>query len=223
MALKFIDYPLDLGQYVKTATVKTHVVWHGTMGRTKYTPVNGVPGKATSSIDSWNTDSLGRVGATYLIDRNGDIYRCFDEKYWISHLGLKGTLGKYDQASVGIELANELTLIKDGGKYFAFDKISKNTEYIGPVFARKWRDWTDWARLDDAQIEAAIDLTLDICKRWNIKPKFYKPSTTLDYPNCFDKATIICHSNCRKDKADLLLEDWVWARLTKAGIDIYEK
>ena len=45
------------------------------MGRTSHTPFNGNPGQATSSIDGWNTDSLGRVGATYLIDRNGDIYR----------------------------------------------------------------------------------------------------------------------------------------------------
>jgi N-acetylmuramoyl-L-alanine amidase len=222
MAINFIDYPLNAGQYVKTETAKTHVVWHGTMGRTKHTPHNGIPGKAASSIDGWNTDDLGRVGATYLIDRNGDTYRCFAEKYWIYHLGLKNTGGKYDKASVGIELANELCLIKDGSKYYAFDKISANSEYVGPTFYREWRDWSNWAKLDETQVDAAIALTLDICARHGIAPKFYKPSTTFDYPDCFDKATIICHSNCRKDKTDLLLEDWVWTKIAASGIAIHE-
>ena len=220
MAIKFIDYPLHEGQYVKTASTKTHVVWHGTQGRTNQTPFNGKPGKATSSIDGWNTDSLGRVGATYLIDRNGDTYRCFQEKYWIYHPGLTGTDGKYDKKAVGIELANELCLLDSNGKYYAFDKISPNTEYTGTAFKRSWRNFQHWARLDEAQVDAAIALTLDICQRNNITPKFYSPSTTYDYPACFEKATIICHSNCRKDKVDLLLESWVWDKIEAAGIKI---
>lgn len=220
MSLKILNYPLNEGEYVKSVTKKTHIVWHGTMGRTRHTPFNGIPGRATSSIDGWNTDKLGRVGATYLVDRNGDIYRTIAEKYWIYHLGLSGTSGKYDKVSVGIELANELCLLEDNGKYYAFEKVSKNTEYKGPVLKRSWRDWKHWAKLDEQQVDAAIALTLDICDRNDIKPSFYKPSTTFDYPGCFEKATIICHSNCRKDKKDLILEDWVWQKIEAAGIEI---
>ncbi|MBC8130200.1 MAG: N-acetylmuramoyl-L-alanine amidase [Rhizobiaceae bacterium] len=76
-------------------------------GRTSHTPVFGKPGQATTSIDGWNLNDE-RVGAPYLVDRNGTIYKTFDDTNWIYHLGLKGTVGKYDKASVAIEFANEL-------------------------------------------------------------------------------------------------------------------
>lgn len=222
MAITYIDYPLKADQYVREETAKTHIVWHGTMGRTKYTPHKGKPGKATTSIDGWNTDGWNSVGATYLIDRNGDTYRCFDEKYWIHHLGLKNTNGKYDRNSIGIELANELCLIKDAGKFYAFGNISIDNEYVGPTFSRNWRNFDHWAALDVEQVDRAIELTLELCARHDIEPSFYKPSTKRDYPACFEKATITCHSNCRQDKTDLLLEDWVWDKIANAGIAIVE-
>ena len=50
--------------------------------------------------------------------------------------------------------------------------------------------------------DAGIELTLDICRRHDIEPSFYYPSTTFDFPRCFQVATIVCHSNCRRDKTD---------------------
>lgn len=217
--MHIVNYSLKSGQFFNETTKKTHIVWHGTQGRTAFTPVNGKPGKATTSIDFWNDDP-GHVGAQWLVDRDGTIYQCMDDTKWIFHLGLKGTDGKYDKASVGIEFANELGLKKSGDKYYAFEKVSGNNEYIGPTFDQPWRDWTHWAALDDKQIDAGIELTLDICNRHKITPKFYKPSTTYDYPGCFEKATIICHSNCRTDKTDIILQDWVWTKLEAAGIEI---
>jgi hypothetical protein len=69
-------------------------------------------------------------------------------------------------------------------------------------------------------VGACIALTLDICGRFNIEPKFYHPSTKFDFPRCFSAATVICHSNCRADKGDLLLEDWVYDKLKAAGIKV---
>jgi len=217
--MKIVDYPLKAGQYIDANSKKTHIVWHGTMGRTALTPYNGKPGKATTSIDAWNNDTT-RVGTPWLVDRDGTIYRCFDDKKWIFHLGLSGTKGKYDKSSIGIEFANELCLMKESNKYYAFEKISKNTQYVGKTFRKKWRDWEYWASVDEPQVDAAIELTLDICSRHNIQPRFYRPSTTFDYPGCFEKATIICHSNCRRDKTDLVIEDWVWKKIKAAGIEI---
>jgi hypothetical protein len=219
--MKIIEYPLAAGQYINETSSKTHVVWHGTMGRTANTPYNGVPGKATTSIDAWNDDAT-RVGAPWVVDRDGTIYKCFDDSKWIYHLGLKKTNGKYDKHSVGIEIANELCLMKEGGKFYAFEKVGKNSEYIGKTFAKSWRSWNHWAVLDEKQIDATIELTLDICNRTKIEPAFYRPSTTFDYPGCFEKATIICHSNCRKDKTDLILQDWVWDKIKAAGIKIVD-
>jgi hypothetical protein len=50
------------------------------------------------------------------------------------------------------------------------------------------------------QLDAAIELTLDVCRRHDIDPVY--PSTSY-FPRCFQVATIICHSNSRKDKLDL--------------------
>jgi hypothetical protein len=215
--MKIVDYPLSSGQWFAEKQLKRYIIWHGTQGRTAYTPSNGRPGEATSSIDGWNADEK-RIGTPFLVDRDGTIYRTFkDEREWIFHLGLANTKGRYDRASIGIEFANELELIAADGKFYAFDRIHKNTEYTGPRVQRTWRahDW--WARLDEAQVDAAIQLTLDLCGRHGIPKTFYHPSTTYDFPRCFDVASVLCHSNCREDKTDLLLEDWVWAKLQAAG------
>jgi hypothetical protein len=34
----------------------------------------------------------------------------------------------------------------------------------------------------------------------------------------FQVATIVCHSNCRRDKLDLALPDWVFQKIEAAGI-----
>ena len=216
-------YPLKPGQWKATVTPKKYVVWHGTTGRTSATPINGQPGKATSTIDWWNNEPESKpIGAPWVVDRDGTIYKTFDDREWIFHLGLPNTNGKYDKASVAIEIANEVDLKLDNGNLYAFEEIKPSTRYIGKHFVEPWRDGEYWASLDEAQVDATIELTLDICNRFSIDPVFYYPSTKFDYPYCFEKATIICHTNCREDKTDLLLEPWVWDKIRAAGITLYE-
>ena len=66
------------------------------------------------------------------------------KREWIYHLGIKNTNSKYDKASVGIEIANEVDLQLDGDKLYAFGKITPNTEYIGKHFVQKWRGGEYW-------------------------------------------------------------------------------
>ena len=99
-------------------------------------------------------------------------------------------------------------------------RIQKNTEYTGPRVQRTWREHDWWACLDEAQVDAAIELTVDLCNRHRIPKTFYYPSTIYDFPHCFEVAGVLCHSNCRKDKTDLMLEDWVWAKLRAAGFQL---
>jgi hypothetical protein len=212
-------YPLKPGQWFRETTPKKFVVWHGTAGRTMHTPVAGRPGKATTSIDGWNLNE-DRVGAPYLVDRDGAIYKTFEDDGWIYHLGIKGTSGRYDRISVAIEFANELALIHQGTRHYAFGIQTPNTIYRGPILATQWRGSYYYAQLDEAQIDAGIELTLDICRRHDIEPVFYYPSTTYDFPRCFQVATIICHSNCRRDKTDLYLPKWVYEKIEAAGIKL---
>jgi len=218
--MKIVDYPLSSGRWFAQKQLKKYIIWHGTQGRTAYTPSNGRPGEATSSIDGWNA-AKKHIGTPFLVDRDGTIYRTFkDDREWIFHLGLASTQGRYDKASIGIEFANELELIAADKKFYAFDSIQKNTEYTGPRVQRTWREHDWWARLDEAQVDAAIELTVDLCTRHGIPKTFYYPSTVYDFPHCFEVAGILCHSNCRKDKTDLMLEDWAWAKLRAAGFQL---
>jgi hypothetical protein len=41
--------------------------------------------------------------------------------------------------------------------------------------------------------------------------------TEYAYPRCFEVRTIVCHSNCRKDKSDLILRPSVWEKIRAAG------
>ena len=215
--MRLVDYPLNRGQWNEQPTKKQFVVWHGTEGRTRYTPVRGVPGRATTSIDGWNLDA-NFVGAPYLVDRDGTVFKTFEDTGWIHHLGLKGTKGSYDRASVAIELANEGPLSLDGDRLHAFGINTPSTVYTGPHFAYEWRERSYFAEPDEAQIDAAIELTLELCRRHEIDPVFYYPSTAFDFPRCFQVATIVCHSNCRKDKLDLCLPEWVFQKIEAAGI-----
>lgn len=210
------SYPLKRGQWLEEATPKNYVVWHGTAGRTLHTRL-GHPGRATPSIDGWNLGAL-RVGASYLVDRDGTIYKTVDDAGWIYHLGIQGTNGRYDQASVAIEFANELGLGLDGDRLYAFGMNTPNTLYTGPFFAFDCRDFHFFAQMGEAQVDAGIEMTLDICRRHDIESSFYYPSTTFDFPRCFQVATIVCHSNCRKDKTDLCLPEWVYEKVEAEGI-----
>jgi hypothetical protein len=213
-------YPLKKGQWFPELTDKKFVVWHGTAGRTRETPIpGGRPGRATTSIDGWNLNAE-RVGAPYVVDRDGTIYKTFEDLGWIYHLGLKGTNGRYDKASVAIEFANELALDIDGDRVYAFGMNTPNTAYTGSFLNYDWRGSRYFAQLDEAQVDAGIELTLDICRRHDIDPAFYCPSTTFDFPRCFQVATILCHSNCRADKTDLCLPEWVYEKIEKAGIPL---
>jgi len=210
-------YPLKPGRWFTNMTEKKFVVWHGTAGRTLHTRAEGRPGNATSSIDGWNR-SADRVGAPWLVDRDGTIYKTFEDAGWIYHLGLKGTNGSYDRSSIAIEFANELALELDGDRFHAFGMNTPNTVYNGPFLRYNRRRSQYFAQLDEAQVDAGIELTLDICRRHDIDPAFYYPSTTCDFPRCFQLATILCHSNCRPDKMDRCLPEWVYEKIEAAGI-----
>jgi hypothetical protein len=47
---------------------------------------------------------------------------------------------------------------------------------------------------------------------------FYYLSTSFDFSRRFQVATIVCHSNCCRDKLDLALPDWVFQKIEAAGI-----
>jgi hypothetical protein len=215
--MKLVNFPLAPKKWIATETPKKYVIWHGSFGRTIHTPYGKVDGRAIDTIHSWNS-SDEKYGAPYLVDRSGLVYKTFNDKEWIYHLGIPTTKGFYDKQSIPITIANELYLDKSNGRYFSFGINNSTNQYFGPVFEKSWRGYKHWAKLDEAQIDAAIELTLDVCNRHNIEPVF-NPTDEWN-PKVWETATIFTHAATKKEVYDFTLESWVIDKIKAAGIKL---
>lgn len=74
----------------------------------------------------------------------------------------RGAIAYYDKQSVAIEFANELALDLDGDRLYAFGMNTPNTIHTGLFLNSDWRGVSYFAQLDEAQVDAGIELTLDI-------------------------------------------------------------
>lgn len=214
--MTILPYPKKIS--IKTTLPKKYVIWHGTFNRTKYTPYGTRAIKPTALLDQWEL-SKEKFGAPYLIDRDGTIYKTYEDSDWSYHLNLPSTKGFFDKQSVPIMLANELHLLRENGQFFAFEYPHSTNTYLGPVVVNDWKEYKYWAKLDDAQVDAALELTLDICKRHNIEPIFYvgKKSNS----NLLDKATILTHSAVNPSVTDFPpFDDYLIAKIKEKDIKI---
>lgn len=84
--------PLKTDQYYQGVYSKKHIILHHTAG-----------GSAASSIAGWAANPA-HIATPYVIDRNGDIFECFDPKYWAYHLGVPASIKSLEQSSIGIEI-----------------------------------------------------------------------------------------------------------------------
>lgn len=82
--------PLKADQYYPGVYTKKHIILHHTAG-----------GSAASSIAGWAANPE-HIATPYVVDRNGDIFECFDPKYWAYHLG--ASIKSLEQSSIGIEI-----------------------------------------------------------------------------------------------------------------------
>lgn len=195
--MNLVQYPKKIS--IKTALPKKYVVWHGSFSRTKYTPYGSKAVKTTAIVDSWE-QAKEKQGAPYLIDRDGTIYKIYDDKDWSYHLNLPTTKGFYDKQSVPVMIANELHLLKENGQFYAFEYPHSTNTYRGPVVGCDWNSQKYWAKIEDAQYDAALDITKDICDRHNIEPVFYIGTKT--DPKLWDRATIFTHSAVNNQVTD---------------------
>jgi len=89
-------HKLHEDQYYPQIFEKDQIYLHHTVG-----------GSAISTIGWWNTSKI-HVGTAFVVERNGTIYRVFDERMWAYHLGLKTNFNQQsNKRSIGIEIASE--------------------------------------------------------------------------------------------------------------------
>ncbi len=209
---KIINYPLKAKQWFASKVKKKFIVWHGSQSRTSETPVNNSPGRAASRIDYFNAND-DKVACAYLVDRNATIYSLYPDNEWSYHLFLKDKY--YDKVSIPIEFANEGQLTKQDSNYYAFDTVNENTKYFGEICVRNNEYF---AKINDVQLDAAIDLTLNLCKKYKIKPIFYNGNKKNS--KIWEKATIFCHEHVNPKYKDFILTEDMIQKI-KEKMEIY--
>jgi N-acetyl-anhydromuramyl-L-alanine amidase AmpD len=207
--MNIIQYPIIEKQYIKQETEKKYIVLHGSGTRTRFSPKGGKKYDATNVIKDWEKNK-DKFSCAYLIDRNGTITQTFDDKYWSHHLNIPGH-GVYDRMSIGIELVNELGLLKENNLFYINDYIYHQNVYVGPVFEKDFRRYKNWADLDLLQVEALVGLIDHLCKKHNIIPIFYN-SLEFD-PKAWNKGNIFTHAVVNNKTNDLPLNQWVSNKL----------
>lgn len=145
------------------------------------------------------------VSVQYVVDRQGNIYRLFDDKYWSYHLGNKavGTNTVMSKQSIGIEISNYGPLKKkEDGYYDAYGNLYSNCD--ADVVACDYRGYKYFAKMTEAQEKAVINLIDYLCYKHGIEIKF---KDNIDQVFSTDKEAtefngIYAHTSVRSDKFD---------------------
>lgn len=153
----------------------------------------------------------GRVATPFIVEKNGDIYQLFDEKYWSYHLGVKGNYSenwKHDKRSIGIEIVNigPAWRLPDVGDN---EGIPNWRDYVGKVYDKshvvegKNRDADGGFKFPDAQVLAVASLVNWLCAKYDI-PRL-QPTDFMKYqlPAVGKFNGVAAHQNFRKDKYDM--------------------
>ena len=189
-------------QYIKQVTPKSQIFIHFTAGGPS----------AINTIGYWESDEQ-RVATTYVIDGNsGGILQTYNPDYWSFHLGVKGTNGKLDKASIGIEICAFGPLVKKDGNYYAWPKdfsTKVNSDFVYPL-DEPFRGYSYFYKYSDKQLENLEKLLLFLVDKYQIKVQKSFDKTWFEYKqdvinNCLPG--IWTHVNVRKDKSDSYPDD----------------
>lgn len=181
--------PLKENQYIQDIHTKKHIILHHTAG-----------GSAASSIAHWASNAE-RIATPYVIDRNGDIFECYDPKYWAYHLGVKGN-SSIEKSSIGIEICSYGALTEKNGKLLTYTgkEIPKEKSTKLDKAFRGFQIWESYTPQQIASLKVLlpylvdkfkIKLQIDRKDFWEYKDPSILPSG------------IYSHTTVRKDKIDI--------------------
>lgn len=193
------QYRLNPNQFIKQVFEKTQIILHYTAGGPS----------AKNVIDYWNSDEP-QIATPFIIDGNSaTIYECYSPDYWSYHLGIKGTKGRLDKASVGIEVCAYGPLKEKGGQFYAwpndYGSVIVPKERICSL-ERDFRGFHHYESFTDAQIASLEVLLAFLIVKYDIKMQPSFDYTWFDYNEAVITNTvpgIWSHTTVRKDKFDL--------------------
>lgn len=204
MDILITDNLLSTKEYVNQKTKKDTIFLHHTAGGHR----------ADWTINTWNTDSRGRISTSYVIsgastagndyNHDGRIFRAFPDEFWSWHLGVTGTNGFLDKKSIGIEICNYGWLTTNKyGQFFNYVKkqVPENMVYD---LGFEWKKYRYFHKYTDKQIESTYKLLLflknkhgiQISKNWDIN------SFNINNNALNGEGGLYTHVNVRKDKTD---------------------
>lgn len=185
-------------QYLKQESEKDKVFIHYT--------VSGP--NAKSVIKYWDSNET-RVSTAFVISgrgsEDGKIYEAFNPDYWSFHLGIKGSKGKLDKSSIGIEVCAWGKLNKKGDKFYnVYGGLVPEEEVY--TLQDKWRGDLYYHAYSEKQLESLEKLILWIVKEYKIPVQnieFDRSWAEYNETLLKDRTPgIWTHTNVRKDKQD---------------------
>lgn len=206
-----VDHHMEPEQYIKQVFTKDKVFIHYT--------VSGPDAKKV--IKYWDGNSA-RIATAFVIsgrgEEDGKVYEAHNPDYWSYHLGVKGSKGKLDKHSVGIEICAWGRLTKKGDKFY--------NAYGGEVPAdevysldEKWRGREYYHAYSDKQIESLEKLLLWIVKEYKIPVQDI--DFNIDWAEYSDTVVkertpgIWTHTTVRKDKQDTYPDQRIFDMLNR--------
>lgn len=201
------EYHLNIGQYLSGKYMNDYIFLHHTAGSDN--PYNVVSG--------WNSDTQGKVATEFVVGGqncttgkntyDGKIIRTFPEGCSGYHIGTTGS-SYMNTHSVGIEMCNMGWLDKNGKTYVKSKCIETQKIHLD----KPYREYSDWHKYSDVQLESVRKLLLYISKRDNIDLheglyKWIKQKGVLAFDFNQDAyygrvKGLLHHGNVRKDKYD---------------------
>lgn len=196
-------------EYYQTEHTKKTIYLHHTAGGPR----------PDFTIDWWKKDGKSdgtprRVGTAFVIGRrsqktgdrfDGVTLRCFNEKHWAHHLGLRLNHNKrLNQESIGIEICNYGYLEKIGNEYFFAGKTKIPEEEVC-VLDKPWRGHLYFEKYTEKQIEETKRLILTLAHLHNIPLpdiQYTREWFDLKYDAFVGTPGLWMHCNVRYDKTD---------------------
>jgi N-acetyl-anhydromuramyl-L-alanine amidase AmpD len=196
--MNVIENLLPVSQYVPGKNPKSLIVLHFTAGNS-----------VESARTSWINDPR-RVGAHYIVDRDGTVHRTVPDEATIFALGVKGGT-PIEQRAIHIEMVSRGPLKLNGNALRWWPNnwgalacgLSDTDQYV--KLDAPWRDISYFEKYQPAQIEAVADLCRHLCNRHGIRRVLPPPPirNVTSLRTFREWGGIAAHDNFRDDKWDV--------------------
>jgi N-acetyl-anhydromuramyl-L-alanine amidase AmpD len=189
---------LSNGQYLPQQHPKELIVLHFTAGFS-----------CASAHRTWEAN-LDRIATAYGVDPDGKAYQFFPPEAWAYHLGVEAT-SRYDQRSIGIEIANVGPLKLDRtGEHLCYWPKDFTARFCGlnethRYLKKSYRGVDYWAVMPELQQRAVGELVRHLCQRFDIPLQWTSAAELGEYclPAMYGYRGIATHTNFRTDKWDV--------------------